>query len=160
MANTSKSKFGWLLAIGGVGALAYFWLRGQMRLISFGGLSIPFQQLQGGKVNLGLRLPIINASALSARVTGFTGFIKSPSGATIGTVYLSKPATVPQYGQTQLEFKAQIGLSDLATEAGGLLVGGQLPSNWGQVTQYLQKYRLVGQLRVFGLPLPIETPLL
>lgn len=160
MATSRKSKVSIFLVLGGIGALVYFWLRSQLNLISFGGLSIPFQQLKDGRINLGLRLPIINASALGARVTGFTGFIKSPSGATVGTVFLAAPVSIPAYQQSELLFKSSIALSDIVSEAGGLILGGQLPNNWGEVTQYLKQYRLIGQLRVFGLPLPIEMPLL
>lgn len=158
--KSRKSKVSWLLVLGGIGVAGYFWMRSQMRLISFGGISIPFQQLKSGKINLGLRLPILNASALAARVTGFTGFIESPSGAVVGTVFLAEPAVVQRYQQNELKFNAQIGLTDLATEIGSLLIGGQLPTNWGSIMPYLKGYKLVGQLRVYGLPLPIEMPLI
>lgn len=164
MAKKSRrsSSFPWktVLVLGGIGAAVYYWLQGQLKLISFGGVSIPFQQFKDGKINLGLRLPILNASALTARVTGFTGFLRSPSGAHIGTVFLSAPATVARYQQSELGFTASIRPTDLLSEAGGLVIGGQLPDNWGDLKQYLQNYRLVGQLRIFGLPLPIEMPLI
>lgn len=160
MATRKSKKLGLFLVLGGIGVGIYYWLRSQVNLISFGGLSIPFQQLKEGRINLGLRLPIINASALGARVTGFTGFIKSPSGATVGTVFLAAPVSIPAYQQSELLFKSSIPISDIVSEAGGLILGGKLPGNWGEVTQYLKQYRLIGQLRVFGLPLPIEMPLL
>lgn len=156
----SKSNVKLFLALGGIAVAGYFWLRSQIRLISFGGVSIPFQQLKDGKINLGLRLPILNASALSARVTGFTGFIVAPSGSTVGSVFLAEPATVAAFQQNELKFNASIRLSDIATEAGGMVLGGSLPASWGNAIEYLKGYKLIGQLRVFGLPLPVETPLL
>ncbi len=156
----SKSKVPVLLVLGGISVAGYFWLSAQIKLISFGGISIPFQQLKDGKINLGLRLPILNASALAANITGFTGFIVSPSGATIGSVFLAEPATVQRYQQNELKFNAQIRITDLATEIGSLLIGGQLPTNWGSIMPYLKGYKLIGQLRVYGLPLPIEMPLI
>lgn len=161
MAKTRKSKISLLLVAGGIVAAGYFWLRSQLKLISFGSISIPFQQFKDGKINLGLRLPILNASAITARVTGFTGFLLSPSGAQIGVVFLTAPATVARYQQSELKFMASIRPGDLLTEAGGLILGGgQLPTNWGDAKEYLHNYRLIGQLRIFGLPLPIEMPLL
>lgn len=154
--NTTKILA--VLAVLGVGA--YLWLRSQLRFISFSSLSIPFQQFKDGRINLGLSLPIINASALAANVTGFSGFIVTPSGATIATVFLAEPAHVARFQQSNLRFTASIRLSDLLTEAGGMVVGGSLPSNWGQALAYLKNYKLRGQLRVYGLPLPIEIPLI
>lgn len=158
--KSRKSKTSLLLIVGGIAVAGYFWLRSQMRLISFGGLSIPFQQIQGGNLNLKLRLPIVNASALAARVTGFTGFIVAPSGATVGSVFLAQPAVVQRYVKSELQFVAQVQLSAVLLEAGGLFAGGNLPGSWGEALQYLKGYKLVGQLRVYGLPLPLEMPLI
>ena len=159
--KTRKSKVTILLVLVGAATAGYFWLRSQMRLISFGSISIPFQQLQGGKINLGLRLPITNASALAARVTGFTGFIVSPSGSQIGTVFLAEPAVVARYAQNELKFNASLRITDILTEVGGaVLGGGGIPDTVPEVLAYLKNYKLIGQLRVYGLPLPIEMPLI
>ena len=146
--------------MGGIGAASYLWLRSQLRFITYGSLSIPFQQLKDGRINLGLRLPIINASALTANVTGFTGFIVTPSGAPIATVVLAKPTKVARFQESNLEFRASIGLSDLLSEAGSIILGGSLPTDVGQVSAYLKNYKLRGQLRIFGIPVPLEMPLL
>lgn len=148
-----------LIVLGGAAAALYFWLRSQVKLITFGSVSVPFQQLKGGKINLGLRLPIINASAIGARVTGFTGFIVAPSGATIGTVFLKQSVTVAPYAQSNLEFMASIGISDILSEAGSGLFSDTLPTSWSQILPYVKKFKLVGQVRIFGIPVPLEMPL-
>lgn len=160
--KSRKSNLSIWLLLGGVGVAGYYWLRSQMNLISFGSISIPFQQIQGSKLNLGLRLPILNASALSARVTGFTGFIVSPTGSQVGTVFLAAPAVVNRYAQAELKFNASISLTALLTEiGGGILTGsGNLPTSAAEALAYLKTYKLVGQLRVYGLPLPLEMPLI
>ena len=155
----SGSNVKLLLVLGGVAAAGYFWLRSQVKLISFGSVSVPFQQLKGGRINLGLRLPIINASAIGARVTGFTGFIVAPSGATIGTVFLKNPVKVAPYAQSTLEFAASIGITDVLSEAGSGLFSDTLPTSWSQILPYIKKFKLVGQVRIYGVPVPIEMPL-
>jgi hypothetical protein len=156
-----SSKVPVIIVVGSIAAVGYFWLKSQMRLISFGAMSIPFQQLKGSQLNLGLRLPILNASALAARVTGFTGFILSPSGAQVGTVFLAEPAVVQRYAQNELKFNASISLTALLSEiGGGVLAGGKLPSKPSEILAYLQNYKIVGQLRVYGLPMPLEMPLI
>lgn len=146
-----KSNKIWLFVLGGGVGLA-LWLRQQAALIQFGNVSIPFQQLKGGQINLRLTLPIINASSLAARVTGFTGFIVSPSGNLISAVFQTAPATVPRYSQTELNFSTSIRLTDLPAEIASVILSG---GSWS-----IKQYRLKGQVRVYGIPVPIDIPLL
>ena len=155
----SGSNVKLIIGLGAVAAAGYLWLRSQVKLISFGSVSVPFQQLKSGRLNLGLRLPIINASAIGARVTGFVGFIVAPSGATIGTVFLKNPVKVAPYAQSNLEFMASIGLTDILSEAGSGVFSDTLPTSLGAVLPYLKKFKLVGQVRIYGIPVPIEMPL-
>ncbi len=139
------------LVLGGILVVGYYWLKQQLGLIEFGNASIPFQKLQGTSIKLGIVIPIINASSLAARVTGFTGVIKSPEGAVIGTVFLERPAVVNRYEQAELRFIATIRLTDVAAEIFGILKdGGEV--NW-------KGYIIKGQVRVYGLPVPLETAL-
>lgn len=162
MAKKSKSNKVILLSLIGIGGVMYVWLRSQLNLISFGSITVPLPEMKirNGAFIFGIRLPILNASALAARVTGFTGFITSPNGSQIGTVFLSQPAVVQRYQQNELKFAASVSLSALLTEIGGsVLTGGQLPTNPAEVFAYLKNFELVGQLRIYGLPLPIKMPL-
>lgn len=163
MAKKNKSKSGgippWLLILGGLGVAGYFWLRSQLRFITFGGAGVPFSQINGGNINLGITVPVVNASALSANITGFAGYIVAPGGALLGTVFLKEPVHVARYQQSNLNFTAVIRLTDLAFEAGGIVLGGNIPTTLPEIQKMLKGYTLKGQLRVYGLPLPIETPL-
>lgn len=146
--NSNSTAF-WIiggLALLGVG---YLWLRQQLGLIQVGAPSIPFQKLDGATIRLGIKLPIVNASALSARITGFSGFILTPEGRVLSTVFLAKPATINRYEEAELEFVSLLRLTDLATEIFGIVTGGGAV-NW-------KGYKIKGQLRVYGLPVPIET---
>lgn len=158
----SRSNVKPILILGAVAAGAYFWLRSQAGLVTFGGINIPFQQIKGGSLNLGLTLPVINASAIAIRVSGFAGYIVAPSGATIGTVFLKTPVTVQAFAQSTLAFQASIGLSDIAMEAGSGAFGGTLPTSWDALLPYLKQFRIKGQVRVtrFGIPIPLEMPLI
>ena len=154
MARKRKSGSGnmttWLI-LGGIIIAGYFWLRQQLDLIQVGGISVPFQKLEGTRVHLTIRISIINASSLAAKITGFTGFILSPEGSVLSTVFLTRPANIPRYQQADLDFTSYIGATAIATELYNILSSGQQP-NW-------KGYRLKGQLRVYGLPVPIETTL-
>lgn len=141
----------WWFILGGVG-LGAVWLRQQAALIQFGNISIPFQQLKNGQINLRMVLPIINASSLAARVTGFTGYIVSPTGNLISTVFQTAPATVPRYAQAELNFTTSIRLTDLPSEVAAVILSG---GAWS-----IKQYRLKGQVRVYGIPIPIDVPLL
>lgn len=146
-----KSNNIWWFILGGVG-LGAVWLRQQAALIQFGNISIPFQQLKNGQINLRMVLPIINASSLAARVTGFTGYIVSPTGNLISTVFQTAPATVPRYAQSELNFTTSIRLTDLPSEVASVILSG---GAWS-----IKQYRLKGQVRVYGIPIPIDVPLL
>lgn len=153
MAKKRKGEINWTLIIGGLVLLAggYYWLRKQLDLIQLGGISIPFQKLEGTRIQLTIRVSIINASALSANVTGFTGFLLAPDGSAISTVFLTKPAAIPRYQQADLDFTSYIGAVSIATELYKILSTGKQP-DW-------KGYKLKGQLRVYGFPIPIETAL-
>lgn len=165
MAKSKKGKKsssflpGWLIALGIVAGSGWWYLRSQLRFITFGSSSIPFQQISGDRINLGITLPVINASSLAATITGFTGYITSPSGAPLATVFLVQPVRLERFQENILQFKASIRLIDLGLEAGGLVLGGNLPTTLPEILKYLKGYTIKGQLRVYGLPLPIETPL-
>lgn len=146
-----KSNKIWWFILGGVG-LGAVWLRQQATLIQFGNISIPFQQLKNGQINLRMVLPIVNASSLAARVTGFTGYIVSPTGNLISTVFQTAPATVPRYSQAELNFTTSIRLTDLPSEVAAVILSG---GAWS-----IKQYRLKGQVRVYGIPIPIDVPLL
>lgn len=150
MAKSRKSKTIWIVILGGL-VLGYFWLRQQLNLIQFGTVSIPFQKLEGTTVRLTIALPVINASALAANITGFTGFILNPSGSVISTVFLSKPVTVNRYQEATLEFTTNIGAGGLAMELYNILISGKQP-DW-------KGYKIKGQLRVYGFPVPVESSL-
>lgn len=140
----------WLIVAGAVVA-GYFWLKKQLEYIQIGGVSVPFQKLDGTTVVLGLKVPVINGSAIQVRVTGFAGAIISPTGAIISTVYLSRPALVPRFQETPLEFMSYIRISDVATELYSILSSGKQP-DW-------KGYKIKGQLLVYGIPVPIESSL-
>lgn len=151
MAKSRKSnKTIWIVILGGL-VLGYFWLKQQLDLIQFGTVSIPFQKLEGTTVRLTINLPVINASALAAQITGFTGFIVNPSGSVISTVFLSRPVTVNRYQEAVLEFNTNIGAGGLAMELYNILTSGQKP-DW-------KGYKIKGQLRVYGFPVPVESSL-
>src|SRR5690606_18285129 len=97
-------------------------------------------------------LPITNASAIAVNITGFTGFILTPSGAVLSTVFLSRPSPLPRFAQTELDFTSYIRGTDLATELLSILSSGEKPDFKG--------YKIKGQLRIYGIPLLIETPIL
>ena len=168
MAKKSNSKKLWL--IGGLAAAiaaGYFWVSAQLKLVSFGNVSIPFQQLKGGQINLGLTLPINNASSLGAQVTGFFGYITAPSGSVVGAVHLAAPASIVPYGQSVMKFKTSIRIGDIGGEILALITGGTLPNDitdlaadWAALSKYFKGYRIKGQVRVYGVPLPIDEPLL
>ena len=152
MAKSRKSKTPWLLIIAGAMVVGYWWLKQQIDLIQVGSISIPFQKLDGTTLVLGLKLPIVNASAIAVNVTGFAGYILTPSGAVLSTVFLNRPAHVARYAQTELEFTSNIRATDLATEIFSIIASGQKLDFKG--------YRIKGQLRIYGIPLPIESNLL
>lgn len=150
--NRKSDNTPWIIAgIVAAAALGYFWLKQQLDLIQVGGITSPFQQLDGTRIRLTIRLTIVNASAISARITGFTGFILSPTGTVISTVFLNRPASIPSFAQSDLDFTSYIGAADLAGELYKIISSGQKP-DW-------KGYKLKGQLRVFGFPVPIETAL-
>ena len=142
----------WILAGIAAGGAIYFWLRQQAELIQFGNISIPFQQFKNGQINLELALPIINASSLAAKITGFSGFIVSPAGNTISSVFLKAPASVPRYEQSELRFKSSIRPTDALTELFSIIQSG------GKLN--LKGYRLRGQVRVYGVPIIIDMPII
>lgn len=153
MAKERKSKSTitpWLI-LGGFLIAGYYWVKQQLGLIEFGNASIPFQKLEGASIKLGITIPIINASSLAARVTGFTGVIKSPDGGVIGTVFLERPTVVNRYEQADMRFISIIRLTDIAAEIFDIMKGGGQP-NW-------KGYRIKGQVRVYGFPIPLETTL-
>jgi hypothetical protein len=152
MPNSRKSNRNTWLIIIAVGLVAgYYWLRQQIDLIQVGSISIPFQKLDGTNIELGIKLPVVNASALAARITGFTGFILTPDGNVISTVFLKRPVVVKRYEQTELDFTSTIRASDIAGELFKILSSGKAP-NW-------KGYRIKGQLRIYGLPLPVDETL-
>lgn len=153
MARKSKksNKTLWWVAIGALLIGGYFWIQKQLDLIQFGTVSIPFQKLEGTTLRLTISLPVINASALAANITGFTGFILNPSGSVISTVFLTKPVVVNRYQQAVLEFTTDIGAGGLAMELLNVLQTGKQP-DW-------KGYKIKGQLRVYGFPVPVESAL-
>lgn len=151
MAKNSSTNWGWIIGIGVVLAGGYYWLRQQLDLIQLGGISVPFQKLDGTRVQLTFRVSIVNASALSANITGFTGFLLSPDGSVISTVFQQRPVRVARYAQADIDFTSYIGAVSIATELYKVLSAGGKP-DW-------KGYKLKGQLRVYGLPVPVETTL-
>lgn len=139
------------LVLGGILVAGYYWIKQQLGLIEFGNASIPFQKLEGSSIKLGIVIPVINASSLAARITGFTGVLKSPEGKVIGTVFMERPTVVNRYEQAELRFIAMIRLTDIAAEVFGILNDG------GNVDW--KGYLIKGQVRVYGLPVPLETSL-
>lgn len=155
MAKKRKSTSGinWtpIVFIGGLLVAGYFWIKQQLGLIEFGNASVPFQKLDGSTIKLGIIIPIINASSLAARVTGFTGVIKAPDGGVLGTVFLSEPTVVNRYAQADMKFMASIRLTDIAAELLDILkANGKV--NW-------KGYQIKGQVRIYGFPVPLESPL-
>lgn len=152
MAKKRKSKIGLILAIGGLLTAGYFWVKHQLKFLQFGSASVPFQQIKSGALNLGINLPIINASSIGISMSRFTGYIKSPSGGILGTVALKRPVQVPKGTEGVAEFMAHVRLSDLAGEVYNILSGGG-NVNW-------KGYTVEGQAWVFGIPVPVKTSIL
>lgn len=141
-----------LLIIAGLVGVAYFWVKHQLKFLQFGSASVPFQQIKDGVIRLGISLPIINASSIGISMNRFAGYIKTPSGAVLGTVTLKTPVTVPKGAQGAAEFWAVISLSDAAQEVFSLITSGGKP-DW-------KKYVVEGQAWVYGIPVPVKTSLL
>lgn len=153
MSKTRKSNTTtWIIVIGAALALGYWWLKNQLQYIQIGSASIPFQKLDGTNIQLGIKLPITNASALAANVTGFAGVLLTPSGSVLSTVFMTRPVVVNRYQNAELDFTSTIRGSDLAVELFNILKTGKKPDFKG--------YRIKGQLRIYGIPLPIDEPLL
>lgn len=147
----SNSSTTWLI-IAGVIVAALWWVKQQINLIQVGSVSIPFQKLDGTTVVLSIKLPIINPGAIAVRITGFAGYILSPDGAVLSTVYLTRPATIPRFQQTELDFTSYIRATDALTELYNILSkGGNV--NW-------KGYKIKGQLLVYGIPVPVESNIL
>jgi hypothetical protein len=160
MGKKSDNTIWWALGLGAAGFALYQWAKSQTSLIQFGSVSVPYQAIKSGSLVLGLRLPVINASAIGARVTGFTGFILTPSGSVIGSVFMDKAASIQPNQKSELAFTAYLKLSDLAFEAGTQALGSGFPTTWPEIQKYLKGFRLKGQVRIFGFPIPIEMPLI
>ncbi len=141
-----------LLIVAGLLGIGYLWVRHQIQFLQFGSASVPFQQIKNGALRLGIALPIINASSIGISMNRFSGYIKSPTGAILGTVALQKPVQVPKGTQGTAEFMAVISLSDAAQELFAIVTGGGKPD--------LSKYTVEGQAWVFGIPVPVKTSLL
>lgn len=151
MAKKRKSNTSWLI-IAGVVIAGFLWLKHQLGLIQIGSPSIPFQKLDGTTVILGIKLPIINPGAIAVRVTGFAGYILNPDGAVLSTVYLTRPASIPRFQQTELEFTSYIRATDALTEIYNILMkNGKV--DW-------KGYKIKGQLLVYGIPVPVESQIL
>lgn len=151
MAKKKESKLGLVLAIGGIITAGYFWVKHQLQFLQFGSASVPFQQLKGGVVNLGISLPIINASSLGISMNRFAGYIKTPQGAILGTVALQKPVTIAKGSEGAAEFMAHITLASLASELFNIITSGNINQvNW-------KGYTIEGQAWVFGIPVPVKT---
>lgn len=149
MAKKRKSNTTTWLIIAGVVIAGFLWLKHQLSLIQIGSVSIPFQKLDGTTVVLGIRVPIINPSAIAARVTGFAGVILSPQGSVLSTVYLTRPAVIPRFQQTELDFTGYVRATDALSEIYGILTkGGKV--DW-------KGYKIKGQLLVYGIPIPVES---
>lgn len=149
MAKQRKSNTTTWLIIAGVIVAALWWVKTQIALIQVGSVSVPFQKLDGTTVVLGIKLPIINPSAIPVRVTGFAGAILSPSGAVLSTVYLSRPAAIPRFQQTELDFTSYIRATDALSELYSILTkGGGV--DW-------KGYKIKGQILVYGIPIPVES---
>lgn len=155
MAKKRKGSSGinWTWVIGGLALLGagYYWLKQQLALIQLAGITIPFQKLEGTQIRLTIRVSIVNASSISANVTGFTGYLLNPDGSVISTVFLIKPVQIPKYGQADLDFASIIGAGAIVSELYQILSSGQQP-DW-------KGYKLKGTLRVYGFPIPVETAL-
>ena len=152
MARKRKSNTTTWLIVAGLIAAGFLWLKHQLSLIQIGSPSIPFQKLDGTTVILGIKLPIINPGAIAARVTGFAGYILNPEGTVISTVYLTRPASIPRFQQTELDFTTYIRATDALTELYGILSkGGKV--NW-------KGYKIKGQLLIYGIPIPVESAIL
>lgn len=152
MAKKRKSNTTTWLIIAGVVIAAFWWVKHQLSLIQIGSPSIPFQKLDGTTVILGIKLPIINPSAIAARVTGFAGYILNADGVVISTVYLTRPANIPRFQQTELDFTSYIRATDALTEIYGILMkGGKI--DW-------KGYKIKGQLLVYGIPIPVESQII
>lgn len=152
MAKKRKSNTTTWLIIGGILVAGFLWLKHQLSLIAVGSPSIPFQKLDGTTVILGIRLPILNPSAIPIRITGFAGYILNPSGAVLSTVYLTKPATIPRFKQSELEFTSYIRATDALSEVYNILMKNGTV-DW-------KGYKIKGQLLVYGIPVPVESPML
>lgn len=152
MAKKRKSSTTTWLIIAGVIVAALWWVKQQINLIQVGSVSVPFQKLDGTTVILGIKLPIINPGAIPIRVTGFAGYILSPTGAVLSTVYLTRPATIPRFQQTELDFTSYIRATDALSELYNIVMqGGKV--DW-------KGYRIKGQLIVYGIPVPVESNIL
>lgn len=152
MSRKRKSNTTTWLIIAGVVVAALWWAKNQIALITVGSVSIPFQKLDGTTVVLGIKLPIINPSAIPIRITGFAGAILSPEGAVISTVYLTRPATIPRFQQTELDFTSYIRATDALSELYNILTKGGAV-NW-------KGYKIKGQMLVYGVPVPVESAIL
>lgn len=152
MAKKRKSNTSTWLIIAGVVIAGFLWLKHQLGLIQIGSPSIPFQKLDGTTVILSIKLPIINPGAIAVRVTGFAGYILNPDGAVLSTVYLTQPASIPRFQQTELEFTSYIRATDALTEIYNILMkNGKV--DW-------KGYKIKGQLLVYGIPVPVESQIL
>jgi len=149
MAKKRKSKqVKILLIIGGVLAVGYFWVKHQIQFLQFGNASVPFQQIKSGVLNLGITLPIINASSIGISMSRFIGYIKSPEGAILGTVALEQKVDVPKGSEGEARFLAHIRLTDLVGEVVSIITSGNF--NY-------KGYVVEGQAWVYGVPVPIKT---
>lgn len=138
-----------VLVIAALLGVGYMWLRSQLGLIQIAGVGVPFQKLDGTNLVLKISVDIINPSAIAARITGFTGYIISPSGNLVSTVFLSQPGTIQRYEQSKLEFTSIVKPTSLLAEVWSVVQSGKMP-DW-------KGYKIKGQLRIYGIPVPVET---
>lgn len=139
-----------LLLIAGIGVAIYYFAQRTAAKISIGNAGVRIHKISFSNIELRIDLPVLNESQVPATVSAFLGqiFYKMTQ---IGVVTLIKPTDIPGFGQTSIQFRA-----DISTISAGQAIYQILsnpPIDW-------KLFRIRGTLRVGPLPIGIDQSLI
>lgn len=149
------------LIVAGILALLYYISKRTINKISVGSPAVRIHTINLNGIELRVDLPIMNESDIPVDVTAFLGQLLYGA-SSLGTLTLVRPASLPGFGQSIIEFSLKSGLVGSAYELLNILTKGD-PMNmskidWSNVDT--SQFSVKGTLKVGRIPIDINTKLL
>jgi len=155
----AKIKTTTLLLLAGLGYLAYY-LTSQGGRFDIGNPFLSAIKFEGSGIRINIKLPILNRSDLSLRITGFLGQLLF-NNSVIGNISLAQPTEISAFNQNEVEFTTLLSYTGVAMEAWPILsnlINGMGLTN-EEKKEMLKSFRVVGTLKFPAGAYDVETTL-